>query len=113
MADPATEAMVPLLSVAVVGHSMRPTLREGDRLLARRIDDATALRPGDVVVVRRPDRPDLVLVKRIVRREDDGWWVQGDNEGRSDDSRTFGAVPDAGVLARVVLRWWPHPRRVR
>jgi nickel-type superoxide dismutase maturation protease len=113
MADPATEAVVPLLSVVVVGDSMRPTLHEGDHLLACRIDDPTALRPGDVVVVRRPDRPDLVLVKRIVRREDEGWSVRGDNEGRSDDSRTFGPVPDALVLARVVLRWWPRPRRLR
>lgn len=113
MRDPATDAVVPLVPAVVAGDSMTPTLRDGDRLLARRIDDARALRPGTVVVVRRPDRPALVLVKRLVRRDGDGWWVEGDNAARSDDSRTFGAVPDALVLARVLARWWPRPRRVR
>ena len=113
MSDPATDAVVPLVPAVVSGDSMTPSLGDGDRLLARRVDDASALRPGTVVVVRRPDRPDLVLVKRLVRREGRGWWVEGDNAARSDDSRTFGPVPDGLVLARVLVRWWPRPRRVR
>lgn len=112
MTDPATDAVLPLVPVVVSGDSMEPSLRDGDRLLARRVDAPSELRAGSVVVVRRPDRPDLVLVKRLVRREGDGWWVEGDNAARSDDSRTFGPVPDRLVLARVLLRWWPRPRRV-
>ncbi|SCG74096.1 S26 family signal peptidase [Micromonospora coxensis] len=42
-----------LLLVAVVGRSMEPTLRAGDRVLARRVPLAR-VRPGDLVVVRAP-----------------------------------------------------------
>ncbi len=111
MGDEATDAVVPWLTLVVAGDSMEPALREGDRLLARRVDNPGALAEGSVVAVRRPDRPDLVLVKRLVRRDADGWWVEGDNAARSDDSRTFGPVPDALVLAEVRARLWPRPRR--
>ncbi|MGW0435780.1 S26 family signal peptidase [Micromonospora sp. NPDC003197] len=42
-----------LLIVSVVGRSMEPTLRSGDRVLARRVSLA-AVRRGDVVVVAAP-----------------------------------------------------------
>ncbi|SCL73737.1 signal peptidase I [Micromonospora peucetia] len=42
-----------LLLVSVVGRSMEPTLRPGDRVLARRVPLAR-VRPGDVVVVAAP-----------------------------------------------------------
>jgi nickel-type superoxide dismutase maturation protease len=100
------------LRVAVAGESMAPTLRDGDWLVCRRVAPDHVVRPGDVVVVERPDRPGLLLVKRAVRREADGWWVEGDNAAASDDSRVFGAVPDALVVARVLARYWPRPRRV-
>lgn len=99
----------PLGRVAVAGASMLPTLRPGDWLVVRWRADVG---PGDVVVARRPDRPGLLLVKRVVRREPGGWWLEGDNPGASDDSRLFGPVPDDLVLARVVGRYWPpRPRR--
>ena len=44
-------------------------------------------------------------MKRLVRREDDGWWVLGDNPESSDDSRRFGVVPDVNVLGRL---WWRY-----
>jgi signal peptidase I len=43
-----------LFVVTVHGGSMEPGLRDGDRLLARRVTVA-ALRRGDVVVLERPD----------------------------------------------------------
>ena len=91
---------------------MVPTLQDGDWLLARTVDGPD-VQPDDVVVVEQPDRPGFLLVKRAVRREGLGWWVEGDNAAASDDSRTFGVVPHRLVRARVVARYWPHPRRVR
>lgn len=102
----------PYLRAAVAGDSMRPTLSDGDWVLCRRVRGATGAREGDVVVLERPDRPGLLVVKRVVRREAGGWWVEGDNAAASDDSRTFGPVPDRYVVARVVARYWPRPRRV-
>jgi nickel-type superoxide dismutase maturation protease len=103
---------LPSLHVRVTGASMEPTLADGDRLLCRDLTAARPPREGDVVVARRPDRPALLVVKRVVRREPGGWWLEGDNAAASDDSRVFGPVPDALVLGRAVVRWWPRPRRL-
>jgi len=100
------------LRVAVAGDSMTPTLADGDWLLCRRVHGATGVREGDVVVLERPDRPGLLIVKRVRRRESGGWWVEGDNAAASDDSRLFGPVPDRYLIARVTARYWPRPRRV-
>jgi phage repressor protein C with HTH and peptisase S24 domain len=86
---------------------MTPTLRQGDAVLVRR--GGRSPRPGDVVVGRFRTRPDLLVVKRVVRREGDGWWLEGDNELVADDSRRYGV---ADVTARVLLQWWPRLRRL-
>jgi phage repressor protein C with HTH and peptisase S24 domain len=94
--------------MAVVhGRSMLPTLREGDRLL---VLHGGRPRPGRAVVVRLPEG--VVAVKRAVRREGAGWWVESDNAREGVDSRTVGALADHQVVARVLLRIWPSPRRV-
>lgn len=92
----------------VAGRSMLPALRPGDWLLIR--DGGRRLRPGDIVVARRPDRRALRIVKRVVRGEPDGWWLAGDNPACSDDSRVFGVVPEELIEGRVVARYWPAPR---
>ena len=70
---------------------MLPHLHAGDWLVVRW---GARPRPGDIVVVRRPDRPALLIVKRAVRRVDGGWELRGDNPLGSDDSRLFGLVDD-------------------
>ena len=101
------------VGVAVVrGRSMQPTLRDGDRLL---VLHGAAPRVGGLVVVRLPAnarRGPVVAVKRVTRREADGWWVERDNPQEGVDSWSVGAVPDGDVLARVVLRFWPPRRRL-
>ena len=82
---------------------MSPTLRAGDALLVRR---GGRVRAGDVVVARFRSRPDLLVVKRAVREQDNGWWVRGDNEFGTDDSRAYGV---ADVIGRVLCRYWPRP----
>ena len=88
--------------VRIIGPSMEPTLVSGEWWMVRRIRRPA---PGDVVLLVHPQRPDLRLVKRIVRADGDGWWVEGDNPEASDDSRTFGAVPEANVLGRLWFRY--------
>ncbi|WP_242614075.1 nickel-type superoxide dismutase maturation protease [Actinomadura roseirufa] len=98
-----------LRTVAVEGESMLPALRPGDWLVVRAGGPVAA---GDVVVARHPGRPELLVVKRAVRRERGGWWLESDNQraaGRRD-SWDFGAVPDDLVVGRVVARYWPPSR---
>lgn len=97
-----------LFAVLVKGPSMAPALRHGDLLLVRR--GGRPVRPGDIVVATFRSRPDLLVVKRAVRVSAGGWWVRGDNELVTDDSRAYGV---ADVHARVLLRYWPRPSRLR
>jgi len=88
--------------VRVQGRSMLPTLFAGDRLLVRY--DAVPS-PGDLVVVRLMSG--TIAVKRALRREPQGWWVERDNRTEGVDSWSLGAVPDYDVLAVVQGRVWP------
>lgn len=90
----------------VRGRSMEPTLRDGDRLLVRY---GGAPRLGQLAVVRLPNRGGA-SVKRVARREADGWWVERDNPAEGVDSWLVGAIPEADVVAVVLGRVWPRPR---
>jgi len=100
--------LLPLFAALVQGPSMAPTLRHGDSVMVRK--GGRPIRPGDVVVARFLTRPDLLVVKRAVRRDPEGWWVEGDNEFVTDDSRVYGV---AEIVGRVVLRYWPNPRMIK
>lgn len=100
----------PWVSARVTGPSMVPTVRHGDRLLVRRVDPSAAVRTGQVVLARFPSRPELLVVKRVLRPVPGGHWVQGDNPLVTDDSRAFGP---AVVVGLVVARLWPRPGRLR
>ena len=98
-----------LTTVRIVGPSMAPALRNGEVYLARagrRVNVAG----GDVVVIVHPQRPELLTVKRLVRRAGDGWWIEGDNPDSSSDSREFGPVPEANIRAKVLMRLRPFRR---
>src|SRR5438067_758867 len=83
---------------------MEPALLPGDCLLIRR---TRRIRPGQVVVARHPDRPEMLLVKRAARRAEGGWWLESDNPGAGAvDSRRFGAVPGSLIEGRVLVRYW-------
>ena len=97
---------LPLFAVLVNGPSMVPTLHSGDALLVRR---GARVREGDVVVARFRARPDLLVVKRAIREEGGGWWIQGDNSLIEDDSRRYGV---ADVIGRVLIRYYPRPGRL-
>jgi hypothetical protein len=61
------------------------------------------------VVARFRARPGLLVVKRAVRPQDGGWWIQGDNPLITDDSRAYGV---ADVIGRVLIRYYPKPSRL-
>ena len=95
----------------VKGDSMEPGLRAGALVVARPIDPATALRVGDVVVARRPDRPGLEIIKRIHSIDAAGAiFLIADNPVGSD-SYDFGSVRPEDIIARVLWRYWPLPPR--
>jgi phage repressor protein C with HTH and peptisase S24 domain len=78
---------------------MEPTLYEGDVLL---VLHGGRPRVGGLLVLRLPDG--VVAVKRAVRREPGGWWVERDNSREGVDSWRVGAIADVDVVARVLVR---------
>lgn len=89
---------------------MAPRLPSGALVVAHLLDPQTTLRVGEVVVARRPDRPELEIIKRITAIDDAGAIIlAGDNPDASTDSRQFGAVSRAHIVARVRWRYWPLP----
>ena len=89
---------------------MAPRLPSGALIVARPLKPATPLRVGDVVVARRPDRPELEIIKRIHSIDPAGaLFLVGDNPAASTDSRQFGPVTRDHIVARVRWRYWPLP----
>jgi hypothetical protein len=106
---------LPRLGIARVhGRSMEPTLHEGDRLL---VLYGVRARCGKLAIVRLPNdekgAPRPLAVKRLSRRDPaggDGWWIERDNPREGLDSWAVGAIPAAGIRARVLMR---VPARLR
>ncbi|MCA1645733.1 MAG: S26 family signal peptidase [Chloroflexi bacterium] len=91
--------------------SMQPTVRPGDGIL---VCQWHAPQPGDVVVLREPDRHLTFAIKRVERLESNGAVVvQADNPNVSRDSRDYGPVPKQLILGRVFFRYLPAERRGR
>jgi len=95
---------LPYRRIRVRGPSMAPALHDGDVVLARR---GAAVRAGDVVVVSWAARPGQLSIKRAVRPDGGGWFVVGDNDAASTDSRELGPAVVHGVVRGRV---WPLRR---
>ena len=79
-------------------------------MVVRPVDRTTPLRVGEMVVARRPDRPQLEIIKRIQAVDGNGAiFLVGDNPSSSTDSREFGPVSREQIVARVLWRYWPLP----
>lgn len=92
---------------------MQPTYVDGDRLLV-----GYGLRPvaGRAHVVRLPDGPGgprPIAVKRLTRRDEDGWWAERDNPLEGVDSWAVGAIASSEVLGLVLLRLPRKPGRAK
>ena len=84
---------------------MLPTLRHGDRVL---IIHGALPRVGGLVVLRLPGG--VIAIKRAVRREPGGWWVERDNPREGTDSWSVGVIPDQDIVGRVLFAL---PRRFK
>lgn len=83
---------------------MAPALRPGDRVIAR----TWWLNPikGDIVILKNAD-PDLII-KRVKKVKGAQYWVEGEGNHPSTDSRQFGwKAKDqfAGVVIKVIKKF--------
>ncbi len=98
--------LLPVIRYRVEGESMSPAYSPGDRLLINRLAYvARTPRPGDVVVLRDPEDPERLLLKRVERADGKQVIVVGDNLDASRDSRRFGPVRRGDVLGKIIARY--------
>ena len=96
----------PIWRAKVTERSMEPALRPGDCLLIRR---TRRIRPGQVVVARHPEQPEMLIVKRAARRADGGWWLESDNPAagcwvqRGSDWRAMSVVAAQGSPSALYI----------
>ena len=88
---------------------MSPTYNDGDWLLFCTVGllNANGLHAliGKVVVIERESYPGILLIKRVIRLDESGIWIEGDNRDASADSRNWGALTPAEIRGRVLLRY--------
>ena len=109
------ELKTSLKTIEVSGSSMSPKYHHGDWLLFRSIrfvgrGKAPKLHKlialvGMVIVVERDEMPGIYLIKRAIRVEESGLWVEGDNKSASTDSRNWGVVRPHEIRGVVLLRY--------
>ena len=96
------------LDVRIQGDSMWPTFRDGD-VLSFTQQNLSSLAVSDVVLVSHPLKPEVRMVKRVLRIEPNGdLFLVGDNPDplASEDSHNFGPVPCKLVQARWLMESW-------
>lgn len=96
------ERLLPIFQVKVIGPSMAPTLKNGQTCIA--VKGNFLARPGAIAVFAHPARPELWEVKRLVYKTGGKWWVAGDNESESSDSRDFGTIESAAIKGIVIKK---------
>tara|TARA_Y100000310_G_C20512516_1_gene729555 strand:- start:660 stop:977 length:318 start_codon:yes stop_codon:yes gene_type:complete len=89
-------------------ESMTPFIKEGDFVLAERMSYLfSSPGVGHVVIVRHPRNPNTLLIKRIVRKREREFWIEGDNTLESTDSRHFGWISNDSVMGKVIHKTGP------
>jgi nickel-type superoxide dismutase maturation protease len=88
------------MRVRVTGASMLPTLSDGEFVL---VDPAAAPRIGQLVVAVHPQQDDLLVIKRLIGRDEGGLVVASDNPEAGSDSRSWGPVPPDRLMGVVTL----------
>ncbi len=82
---------------------MSPTLESGQNVLVNRLSYFVSKpKNKDVVAVKDP-RDKKVLIKRINKIEDGKYFVLGDNQKQSTDSRSFGWVSKNDIIGKVIF----------
>lgn len=80
---------------------MLPTLKPGQNVLVFNWA-YIFLKPkvGEIIVIRKNGKD---MVKRIQKVHDREYFVQGDNDKESADSRSFGPIRSAEIIGKVIL----------
>lgn len=85
------------------GHSMEPTINDGDVLLI----DESKIEPKDGQVFALQTEAKGTIVKRLVKSDFDGWIIRSDNPDKArygDETLRDGEINEVRIIGRVVWR---------
>ena len=92
----------------VVGESMLPILLPGDEILVDPYAYKRSLpQIEDIVVTVHPLFKSLTIVKRITAIDTkDSYFLLGDNQKKSTDSRHWGTIKRADIVGKVTSQFY-------
>lgn len=85
------------------GHSMEPTINDGDVLLI----DESKIEPKDGQIFAMQSTTKGTIVKRLVKSDIDGWIIRSDNSDKArygDEILRDGEINEVRIIGRVVWR---------
>jgi nickel-type superoxide dismutase maturation protease len=94
--------MLLIAKFKIVGHSMEPTIKNGETVLVSNLFYAFKTpKIGDIVAFRDGDE---VLIKRITSISKEKYFLAGDNQRDSLDSRKSGLISKQKILGKVIYK---------
>ena len=94
--------MLLLKKFRILGHSMEPAIKYGDFVLVSSIPYYfSPPKEKDIIAFNYKDK---ILIKRIIKIQDEELYLEGDNKNDSLDSRSFGKVKKSDILGRVIYK---------
>lgn len=90
----------PILLYRISGNSMLPNYKNGDFVIA--LKKFANIKINDVVVASDP-RDGRFILKRIKDIKDKMYFLIGDNQRESTDSREFGWVKRIDLIGKVLI----------
>lgn len=93
----------PIAKYQIEGKSMLPSFPSGTVVLINKLAFLfSAPKVNDVILLCHP-RTKRILIKRILIKKKDTYFVQGDNVDQSTDSRDFGFITKKDILGKVLI----------
>lgn len=89
--------------IYATGHSMEPTINDGDVLLI----DESKIEPKDSQIFAMQSASKGTIVKRLVKSDFDGWIIRSDNPDKArygDETLRDGEINEVRIIGRVVWR---------
>ena len=81
---------------------MFPTLMHGDSLIMKKFKTNDRLPSvGTIVVAKHPFKKNLLIIKRVIKRNPSSIYIAGDNPEFSSDSSDFGEIDKSLIVGEI------------
>ncbi len=91
-----------LAKFRIIGHSMEPAIKNGEEVLVSNFFYwFKKPKIGDIVAFRDSEQ---ILIKRITKISEGKYFLSGDNQGDSLDSRKLGLIAKRKIIGKVIYK---------